>query len=45
MKAVVFEVEELEPRDMSKLKALLPLLLYQDTDSTIIHKFLNFENR
>ena len=31
--AVVFEKDELEFRDMSELKLLLPLLAYQDSNS------------
>ena len=31
-KAVVFEKDELHFRDMSELKALLPLLVYQDSN-------------
>ena len=32
-KAVVLEKDELEFRDLSELKALLPLLTYQDSNS------------
>ena len=34
-KAVVFENDELEFRDMSELEALLPLLSYQDSNSDV----------
>ena len=34
-KAVVFEKDELEFRDMSELKALLPLLAHQDSNSDV----------
>ena len=33
IKAVVFETKELECRNTSKTKILLPLLTYQDSDS------------
>ena len=33
--AVVFEKDELEIRDMSELKSLLPLLAYQDSNSDV----------
>ena len=34
-KALIFEKDGLEFRDMSALKALLPLLAYQDSNSNI----------
>ena len=34
-KAVVFEKEELEFRELCELKALLPLVAYQDSDSDV----------
>ena len=34
-KAVVFEKDELEFRDTSQLKGLLPLLSYQDSNSDV----------
>ena len=34
-KAVVFEKDELEFRDMSEAKALLPLLAYQGSNSGV----------
>ena len=35
-KAVVFDKDECEFRDMSELKEILPLLAYQDSDVEII---------
>ena len=35
IKAAVFEKDELEFRDMSELKALFPLLAYQDSNSNV----------
>ena len=40
--AVVFENDELEFRDMSELKALLPLLAYQDSNSDVAIIFSDF---
>ena len=39
IKAVVFEKDELEFRDMSELKVLLPLLAYQNSSSDVEIKF------
>ena len=33
--AVVFEMDELEFRDLSELKSLLPLLAFQDSNSDV----------
>ena len=40
-KAVVFEKDELEFRDMSEIKALLRLLAYQDSNSNVEIIFQN----
>ena len=38
-KAVIFEKDEFEHRDMSKLMALLPLSAYQGSDSSLKNNF------
>ena len=42
LKAAVFEKDELEFRDMSELKGLLPLLAYHDSNSDVETVFQNF---
>ena len=40
-KAVVFEKKELECRDMSELKSVLPLVAYQDSNYDVEIIYLN----
>ena len=44
-KAVVFEKDELEHRDRSQLKAILPLLANPDSDSNLRNKLHDFEKQ
>ena len=43
--AVVIEKDELELRDMSELKSLLPLLAYQDSNSDVENIFRGTKKR
>ena len=42
--AAVFEKDELEYREMSKVKALLPLLTHKNSDSKVEKNSMNFKN-